>query len=126
MGSCAHSCTTTALQCAACLYANASTRSPANLAPRPSPKNNILNKTICSRAIVYQPTIISLLFLVKSHTRLVKHVAVFCGSCKWKNIQLSPTFQHYFGDYQKFTSIGGNGSGRRFLDQRISLQQWHF
>jgi hypothetical protein len=43
-GSRAHSCTTSTLQCTACLYAKASTRSPANLAPRPSPKNNILKQ----------------------------------------------------------------------------------
>ncbi len=40
----AHSCTTSTLQCAACLYAKASTRSPTNLAPRPSQKNNILKQ----------------------------------------------------------------------------------
>jgi hypothetical protein len=44
MGSRAHSCTTSTLQCAACLYAKASTRSPTNLAPIPSPKNNILKQ----------------------------------------------------------------------------------
>jgi hypothetical protein len=49
-----------------------------------------------------------------------------CGSCKWKNIQLSPIFQHYYGDYQKFTWVGGNGSRRRFSYQSISLRQWHF
>jgi hypothetical protein len=44
MGSRAHSCTTSTLQCAACLCAKASTRSPTNLAPRPLPKNNILKQ----------------------------------------------------------------------------------
>jgi hypothetical protein len=44
IGSHAHGCNTSTLQCAACLYAKASTRSPTNLAPRPSPKNNILKQ----------------------------------------------------------------------------------
>ena len=43
-GSRAHSCNTSTLQCAACLYAKASTRSPTNLAPRSLPKNNILKQ----------------------------------------------------------------------------------
>jgi hypothetical protein len=43
-GSRAHSCNTSTLQCAVCLYAKASTRSPTNLAPRSSPKNNILKQ----------------------------------------------------------------------------------
>jgi hypothetical protein len=44
MGSRAHSCNTSTLQCAACLYAKDATRSPTNLAPRPSPKNDILKQ----------------------------------------------------------------------------------
>jgi hypothetical protein len=43
-GSHAHSCNTSTLQCAACLYAKALTRSPTNLAPRSLPKNNILKQ----------------------------------------------------------------------------------
>ena len=44
-GSRAHCCDDySTLHCAACLYAKISTRSPKNLAPRPSPKNNILKR----------------------------------------------------------------------------------
>jgi hypothetical protein len=43
-GSRAQLCDTSTLICAACLYAKASTRSPTNLAPRSSPKKNILKQ----------------------------------------------------------------------------------
>ena len=43
-GSRAHCCDSSTLHCAACLYAKASTRTPSNLAPRPSTKNNILKR----------------------------------------------------------------------------------
>jgi hypothetical protein len=43
-GSRAHCCDGSTLHCAACLYAKASTRTPSNLAPRPSTKNNILKR----------------------------------------------------------------------------------
>ena len=43
-GSRARCCDCTTLLCVACLYAKASTRSPSNQAPRPSPKNSVLKK----------------------------------------------------------------------------------
>jgi hypothetical protein len=43
-GSRAHCCDSSTLHCAACLYVKASTRSPSNLAPQASPKNNILKR----------------------------------------------------------------------------------
>jgi hypothetical protein len=75
-GSRAQLCDTSTLICAACLYAKSSTRSPDNLAPRPSSRNKFSNKTISSLAIAYPPTIILLPSLVDSQTRLAKNEAV--------------------------------------------------
>jgi hypothetical protein len=43
-GSHAQLCNTSTLKCTACLYANSSTRSPENLAPRPSSKKQVLKQ----------------------------------------------------------------------------------
>jgi hypothetical protein len=43
-GSCAQLCNTSTLKCTVCLYAKASTRSPENLAPRPSSKKQVLKQ----------------------------------------------------------------------------------
>jgi hypothetical protein len=106
----AHSCTTSTLQCAACLYAKASTRSPTNLVPRPSLKNNILKQNHlqpgdCLLADHYFSPIPGRLPYTFGQEKMVIPVAVIRGSCKWKNIQFSPIFQHCFEDSQKFTLV---------------------
>jgi len=80
-GSRAHCCDSSTLHCAACLYAKASTRTPSNLAPRPSTKNNILKRDHllpgdCVSADHYFSPIIGRL----PHTYGREHNGYTCGS----------------------------------------------
>jgi hypothetical protein len=80
-GSRAHCCDSSTLHCAACLYAKASTRTPSNLAPLPSTKNNILKRDHllpgdCVSADHYFSPIIGRL----PHTYGREHNGYTCGS----------------------------------------------
>jgi hypothetical protein len=124
-GSCAQLCNTSTLKCTACLYAKASTRSPENIAPRPSSKKQVLKEDHlkpgdCISADHYFSPIIGQI----SHTFGKEQSGYTCGSlfvdrASGKIYNFPQYSTNAFETIKKYTLIGSVGYGRRIQGQGI-------